>query len=123
MRYTYIQAIAQLYPSATVQMNDPDDFATVVVQNEVAIDKSVLEAWMLQKNEAEPMILLRKERTRRLAECDWVTLRAVSTGTPIPEDWAAYMQALRDLPDVSVPQLTAGGQLDMSSVNWPTPPS
>lgn len=123
MRYTYIQAIAQLYPSATVQMNDPDDFATVVVQNEVAIDKSVLEAWMLQKNEAEPMILLRKERTRRLAECDWVTLRAVSTGTPIPDDWAAYMQALRDLPDVSTPQLTAGGQLDMASVNWPTPPS
>lgn len=123
MRYTYIQAIAQLYPSATVQMNDPDDFATVVVQNEVAIDKSVLEAWMLQKNEAEPMILLRKERTRRLAECDWVTLRAVSTGAPIPDDWAAYMQALRNLPDVSTPQLNSVGKLDIESVNWPAPPA
>jgi len=123
MRHTYLHAIAALYPSAAVQMDDPDDFATVVVQHGPPMDKAALEAWMLQKNEAEPMILLRKERTRRLAECDWVTLRAVSTGTPIPEDWAAYMQALRDLPDVSTPQLTAGGQLDMSSVNWPTPPS
>jgi len=122
MRNTYLQAIVALYPSAAVQMDDPDDFATVVVQHGPPIDQSALEAWMLQKNEAEPMILLRKERTRRLAECDWVTLRAVSMGTPIPEEWAAHMQALRDLPNVSTPQLTAGGKLDMSSVNWPTPP-
>ena len=123
MRYTYLHAIAQLHPTAAVQMNDPDDFDTLHVQNDVAIDKAALEAWMVQKNEAEPMILLRKERTRRLAECDWVTLRAVSTGAPIPDDWAAYMQALRNLPDVSTPQLNAVGKLDMESVNWPTPPA
>lgn len=122
MRYTYLHAIAQLHPSAAVQMNDPDDFDTLHVQNDVAIDKVALEAWMIQKNEAEPMILLRKERTRRLAECDWVTLRAVSTGSPIPEEWAAYMQALRNLPDVSTPQLNSIGKLDMESVSWPTPP-
>jgi len=123
MRYTYIQAIAALFPTAAVQMDDPDNFATVVVQHGPKIDKSALEAWMIQKNEAEPMILLRKERTRRLAECDWVTLRAVSTGTPIPEDWVTYTQALRNLPDVSTPQLNSVGMLDMASVNWPTPPS
>jgi len=123
MRYTYLEAIAQLYPTAAVQMNDPSDFETLHVQNDVAIDKAALEAWMVQKNEAEPMILLRKERTRRLAECDWVTLRAVSTGAPIPDDWSAYMQALRNLPDVSTPQLNSVGRLDMASVNWPTPPS
>jgi len=123
MRHTYLHAIVALYPSAAVQMDDPDDFATVIVQHGPPMDKIALKAWMTQKNEAEPMILLRKERTRRLSECDWVTLRAVSMGTPVPDDWAAYMQALRDLPDVSTPQLTAGGQLDMASVNWPTPPS
>ena len=123
MRFTYLEAIAQLHPSAAVQMNDPDDFDTLHVQNDVAIDKAALEVWMVQKNEAEPMILLRKERTRRLAECDWVTLRAVSTGTPIPEEWTTYMHALRNLPDVSTPQLNSVGKLDMESVNWPTPPA
>ena len=41
---------------------------------------------------------LRAERDRRLATTDWVTLKAYSTSTPVPEAWATYMQALRDLP-------------------------
>ena len=41
---------------------------------------------------------LRHERDRRLATTDWVTLKAYSTSTPVPEAWATYMQALRDLP-------------------------
>jgi len=41
---------------------------------------------------------LRAERERRLAATDWVTLKAYSTSTPVPEAWATYMQALRDLP-------------------------
>lgn len=41
---------------------------------------------------------LRTERNRRLAKCDWVTLKAYSTDTPVPNEWKAYMQVLRDLP-------------------------
>jgi len=41
---------------------------------------------------------LRAERDRRLTATDWVTLKAYSTSTPVPEAWATYMQALRDLP-------------------------
>ena len=41
---------------------------------------------------------LRAERDRRLATTDWVVIRATSTETPVPEAWATYMQALRDLP-------------------------
>ena len=41
---------------------------------------------------------LRVERDRRLVKCDWVTLKAYSTDTPVPEEWKTYMQALRDLP-------------------------
>lgn len=40
----------------------------------------------------------RLERNRRLAECDWVAIRAFTTDTPVPEEWKTYMQALRDLP-------------------------
>ena len=41
---------------------------------------------------------LRQERDRRLQAVDWVVIRATSTSTPVPEAWATYMQALRDLP-------------------------
>jgi hypothetical protein len=44
---------------------------------------------------------LRQERNKRLAECDWVVIRATSTDTPVPEEWKTYMQALRDLPSVT----------------------
>lgn len=71
----------------------------------------------------EPMRLLRVERTRRLAETDWVAIRAFAKNETIPEDWAVYMQALRDLPSVSNPMLNDDGSLDMASVTWPTPPS
>ena len=48
--------------------------------------------------DAQPLKELRQERDRRLAATDWVTLKAYSTSTPVPEAWATYMQALRDLP-------------------------
>ena len=41
---------------------------------------------------------LRQERNKRLAECDWVAIRAFTTDTPVPDEWKTYMQALRDLP-------------------------
>lgn len=55
----------------------------------------------------------RQERNRRLAEVDWVTLKAYSTGTPVPEEWVTYMQTLRDLPSVTE---------DPTNPVWPTPP-
>ena len=55
----------------------------------------------------------RTERDRLLDACDWVTSRAYSTGTPVPAAWAAYMQALRDVPEqAGFPE----------SITWPTPP-
>ena len=57
---------------------------------------------------------LRAERDRRLATTDWVTLKAYSTSTPVPEAWATYMQALRDLP---------ANTEDPANPVWPTQPS
>lgn len=42
-------------------------------------------------------ILVRVERDRLLAASDWVALRAVETGEPVPPEWLAYRQALRDV--------------------------
>jgi len=69
---------------------------------------------------AEPMRLLRQERNRRLADVDWITLKAYSQKQDLSEDWANYMQALRDLPANSKPQLDEFGNL--TSVTWPEIP-
>lgn len=48
---------------------------------------------------------LRRERDQRLAETDWVVIRALEeaaqSGNPpvIPEEWVTYRQALRDVPE------------------------
>jgi hypothetical protein len=68
----------------------------------------------------EPMRLLRIERDKRIAAVDWEVTKAYSKGEAVPTALASYMQALRDLPDTATPTLDATGQLDNSSVVWPT---
>ena len=71
----------------------------------------------------EPFKLLRQERNRRLAECDWVVTKYAEYGYNIPKEWRTYRQALRDLPSISYrPELDEFGNLKMDSVAWPTPP-
>ena len=60
--------------------------------------KEEFEAKLQEHIDAQPLKELREERNKRLTECDWVTLKAYSTETPVPEEWKVYMQALRDLP-------------------------
>ena len=75
--------------------------------------KEEFEAKLQELLDAQPLKELRQERNRRLAEVDWVTLKAYSTGTPVPEEWVTYMQTLRDLPSVTE---------DPANPVWPTPP-
>ena len=74
---------------------------------------------------AEPMTLLRDERNILLAQSDWTQLpdahNTLINGTG--DMWKDYRQALRDLPSVSNPKLDSFGDLDMSSVSWPSKPS
>lgn len=56
-------------------------------------------------------------RTRRdvlLAACDWLVTRAMETGQPVPLEWAAYRQLLREIPQQP-------GFPD--AIDWPTPPT
>ena len=56
----------------------------------------------------------RGERDARLRACDWVTLRALEAGATVPAAWAAYRQALRDVP-------AQGGFPDV--IEWPEVPA
>ena len=67
--------------------------------------------------------LLREERNKRLAECDWIVTKNAEYGQNISKEWRAYRQALRDLPSITYkPELDEFGSLKMDSVAWPTPP-
>ena len=68
---------------------------------------------------AEPMRLLRVERDRLLTACDW----RASSDLTLADAWKTYRQSLRDLPASSTPTLDSDGNLDMSSVTFPTEPS
>ena len=75
--------------------------------------KEEFEAKLQELIDAQPWNELREERNKRLSQCDWVTLKAYSTGAPVPEEWKTYMQALRDLP---------ANTKDPSNVTWPHEP-
>lgn len=46
---------------------------------------------------------VREQRNRLLEQSDWVVSRASETGTPVPAEWLAYRQALRDITKQSNP--------------------
>jgi hypothetical protein len=52
----------------------------------------------------------RAKRDKLIAETDWRALQDTST---IPEAWATYRQALRDITD----------QSDVDNITWPTKPA
>lgn len=78
-----------------------------------------IDAELKKLNDAEPMRLLRIERTAKLAACDW----RASSDLTLPDAWKTYRQALRDLPASATPKVDSDGNLDMSSVTFPTEPS
>ena len=71
----------------------------------------------------EPVRLLRVERDKKLAATDWKVVKAKELGTNLSADFKAYRQALRDLPSTATPTLDERGDLDLSSVTWPTEPA
>ena len=57
---------------------------------------------------------IRMQRDRLLTDTDWVVVKHNELGTPIPQEWLDYRQALRDITEQS-------GFPD--NVEWPTAPS
>lgn len=82
-------------------------------------EEAVLEkAWELYR--ALPLKALRFQRDRLLKDCDWVVARSVDTGKPVPQEWAAYRQALRDITETYPnPQLERG---KLINIDWPVKP-
>ena len=82
-----------------------------------------LTAKIAELDAEEPVRLLRIERDKRLAATDWKVVKAKETGTNLSAAFKEYRQALRDLPSTATPTLDERGDLDLSSVTWPTEPA
>jgi hypothetical protein len=48
-----------------------------------------------QNSDAENLAIATRDAL--LSQTDWIVIRAVDQGTPIPTDWQTYRQALRDI--------------------------
>ena len=125
MRIPFISsALLELKPNAEWTLRgDTYDGLEWLDKNQTKPTEEEVNAKISELEKNEPHRLLREERNKRLAECDWVVTKYAEYGYNIPKEWRTYRQALRDLPSISYrPELDEFGNLKMDSVAWPTPP-
>ena len=123
MIYTKIEAIQSLKPNKQWSWIGTDYSGLQWLDSGTAPTESEIDAEVTRLNNAEPMRLLRLERNARLTACDWIITMHKELGTNIPAAWKTYRQSLRDLPASASPSLDVNGELDLTSVTWPTEPA
>ena len=116
---TRVDGLMSLKPSAEFVWTGTDYSGLNWLDSGSAPTESEIDAEVTRLNNLEPMRLLRVERDSRLAACDW----RASSDLTLSTAWKTYRQSLRDLPASASPKLDANGNLDMSSVTFPTEPS
>lgn len=81
-------------------------------------------SYVTKTSEENALDELRRERDKLLNETDWIVIRAQESGSQIPEKWAEYRQALRDLPNSleEVPLHPKYRHLDWSKISMPVKP-
>jgi len=119
MIYTKSLALVNLKPNKQWTWTGSDYADLKWLDSGTAPTESEINAEVTRLNNAEPMRLLRLERDRLLAATDW----RASSDLTLADAWKTYRQSLRDLPASASPKLDANGNLDMSSVTFPTEPS
>ena len=117
MTITKAEALYSLKPNA--KWNMVGDTINWLDSSETQPTDSEIETEVVRLTNLLPMTLLRNERNSRLAKTDW----RASSDLTLSTAWKTYRQSLRDLPATASPKLDANGNLDMSSVTFPTEPS
>ena len=121
MIYSKPNALSYLKPNAQWAWIGDEYSGLKWLDSGTAPTESEIDAEVTRLTNAEPMRLLRLERNRLLTACDWTQSRDLTLSNDA--DWKTYRQALRDLPASASPKLDADGNLDMSSVTFPTEPT
>jgi hypothetical protein len=121
MIYSKSNALSSLKPSAQWVWIGDEYSGLKWLDSSTAPTESEIDAEVTRLTNAEPMRLLRVERNARLTACDWTQSRDLTLSND--DAWKTYRQALRDLPASASPKLDSNGDLDISSVTFPTEPS
>ena len=119
MIYTINEALIIWKPNSEYSLSGTTYSGLVWISSDTKPTESEVTAKITELNNAEPMRLLRVERDRLLTACDW----RASSDLTLSDDWKTYRQSLRDLPASASPKLNSDGNLDMSSITFPTEPS
>ena len=120
MKYDKLDALDTLKPNSLWQWQGTDYSGLNWVDgSQTKPTESEIDAEVTRLDNAEPMRLLRIERDRLLTACDW----RASSDLTLSDAWKTYRQSLRDLPASASPKVDSDGNLDMSSVTFPTEPS
>ena len=124
MKITIAEALLTLKPKAKFILRG-DTYAGLewLDKSQTKPTEGEINAKITELESAEPFRLLREERNRLIAETDWTQLKDIDLDIVRERNWKKYRQTLRDLPAKSNPRLNSMGELDMSSVTWPTKPS
>jgi len=120
MIYTKAHGLNSLKPNTQWAWNGDEYSGLTWLDSGSAPTESQIDAEVTKLNNAEPMRLLRIERNSKLVKTDWMSF---SDSPAMSDAWKTYRQALRDLPASASPKLDSNGDLDMSSVTFPTEPS
>ena len=120
MIYSKGKALNSLRPNTQWAWTGDEYSGLTWLDSGTAPTEAEIDAEVTRLNNAEPMRLLRVERNTRLAATDWMSF---SDSPTMSDDWKTYRQALRDLPVSVSPKLDSNGDLDLSSVTFPTEPS
>ena len=123
MKYDKHLAVKSLKPTSEWSWGGFDYTDLNWISSDTKPTESEIDAEVVRLTNAEGMRLLRLERDKLLATCDWVVLTDSPLSTSKKTEWKTYRQSLRDLPSSSTPTLDSDGNLDMSSVTFPTEPS
>jgi len=119
MIYSKANALSSLKPNAEWSWIGTEYSGLTWLSSGSAPTESEIDAEVTRLTNAEPMRLLRVERNARLLACDW----RASSDLTLSDSWKTYRQALRDLPVSASPKLDSNGNLDLTSVTFPTEPT
>ena len=120
MIYTKVDALLSLKPTAQFSWAGTEIYSELnYLNSDTPPTEAELNTEVTRLNSLEPMRLLRIERNLRLSVSDW----RASSDLTLSDAWKTYRQALRDLPVSASPKLDSNGDLDMTSVTFPTEPS
>ena len=123
MIYDKALAVASLRPYKAWSWAG-EDYSNFIWQDSgTAPTEDEINAELTRLTNEEPMRLLRVERDKKLTNSDWVVTKATEEGTSVSSEWKTYRQALRDLPASANPSIDSRGELDLTSVTFPTEPS